>query len=355
MNYELSVITPCHNADIPMLERAFKSLQAQTLGFEHIEWVVVVHNSSEESIKSIHAMTQAYPNVSVYMLRDTYKTVAAPRNHGLERATGTYIGFLDQDDWFESDCYEKALRHIRETEADIVAFQIQSVSADDGVQTVPPFTLLDQTKEVIVMERETWDSRLFMHIMGLGVWSKIYKREFLNKHLLQFDKGVHFCDDALFNIDCFDKAKRIAFLPQLVGYNYFLHSNSTVQNINKTPDEVVRYAEGFAETFERGIGNGLYMPGVIWGYLCYMSAILLASAKLTMRERKAVYTLLSPYLKAEQMDTEYAQKSYGNDGKIMRRFPNIVIGYPLITHSLVFLMKMLKVDIAGRLKKNQRY
>ena len=355
MKYLLSVITPSHNPDILQLERAFNSLKKQTLGFENIEWVIVSHNTIECKTASILAMTCSFPNVSVYVLNDGIKSAATPRNHGLERAKGFYIGFLDQDDWFEVDVFEKALKYIKETEADMVSFQFKSVCADDKVQTVPPNTLLDQTKEIIVMESESWDSSLFMHIMGLSIWSKVYKKEFLQKHSLQFDNEVAFFDDALFNIDCFNKVKRICFLPNLYGYNYFLHSESTVQNLKKTPNEVKHYTTSLVKTFEHGLKGNLYMRGVIWGYLCYIASILLVSKGITVKERKQVYRLLSPYLKSEKMPPEYALKSFGNDGKSMVKFPRAVIKNPFLIHIFVYVMKFLRVDIERKLKEHHKY
>ena len=355
MKYLLSVITPCFNADIPMLERAFKSLRDQTLGFENIEWIIVSHNSAGETTERIIAMTNTYQNVSVHVLKDENKTPSAPRNYGLGKASGDYIGFLDADDWFEPEVFKEALGRIQETDAEIAAFHFRSASAGDDIQTVPPFTLLDQTVDVIVAERENRDSRMFTHIMGLVVWSKVFKRDFLEKHGLRFDNDVPFTEDALFNIECFNKAKRICFLPRLIGYNYFLRGSSITQNINKTPDEVVRIAGGMAKTFERGLTCGLYMTGFIWGCLCFEAALLLASENLTMSERRAVFAILSPYLKTEKMEIDYAQKSYGNDGKTMRKFPKAVIGHPRFTHCFVSLMKALNVDLASKLKSHQQY
>ena len=43
--YQVSVVTPFHNVDMSMFEKCAESMRAQTIGFEHIEWIIVVHNS----------------------------------------------------------------------------------------------------------------------------------------------------------------------------------------------------------------------------------------------------------------------------------------------------------------------
>lgn len=42
--YPVSVVTPCHNVDLELLTKCFDSLKGHTLGFENIEWVLVIHN-----------------------------------------------------------------------------------------------------------------------------------------------------------------------------------------------------------------------------------------------------------------------------------------------------------------------
>jgi len=300
-------------------------------------------------------LTKPYPNACVYSLDNEYKTASSPRNHGLDKANGTYIGFLDADDWLEPLVYEIALQKIQESKADIAGFHFQQSCADESVQTVPPFTLLDQTKDVIIANREDLNSPEYTHIMGLAVWSKVFRRDFLEKHALRFDDEIPFTEDTLFCIECFDKAKTVCFLPQLIGYNYFIHAGSMVQNTAKPPEEVVRIARGMSKTFKRGLECGMFMSGLIWGHLCFQAAILLTCTDLTMSERKQVRALLSPYLKTEKMSVEYALKSYGVDGKMMATFPKTIIGHPRFSHILVSLMKMLKVDLAAQLKNHDAY
>ena len=42
--YRVSVITPFHNVDMDMFQKCADSMRSQTIGFENIEWIIVVHN-----------------------------------------------------------------------------------------------------------------------------------------------------------------------------------------------------------------------------------------------------------------------------------------------------------------------
>jgi glycosyltransferase involved in cell wall biosynthesis len=50
-------------------------------------------------------------------------TPSSPRNFGLEQATAPYIAFLDADDMFTQQCFQKALYHIKKNNTQIVWFR----------------------------------------------------------------------------------------------------------------------------------------------------------------------------------------------------------------------------------------
>ncbi len=43
--YKVSVVTPFHNVDMGMFEKCAESMRCQSIGFNNIEWIIVVHNS----------------------------------------------------------------------------------------------------------------------------------------------------------------------------------------------------------------------------------------------------------------------------------------------------------------------
>ena len=61
--YQVSIITPFHDTDMNMFRNCAKGVFDQTLGFENIEWIVVVHNSGQEYIDDVH-------DFNVYLKRE---------------------------------------------------------------------------------------------------------------------------------------------------------------------------------------------------------------------------------------------------------------------------------------------
>ena len=349
MNYQLSVITPCHNVKMDLFQRAYESLKKQTYGFENIEWVITIHNSTEENAKEIEDMVGGNANVILLRLNNDKRTPSSPRNHALKHATGTYIGFLDADDYFEEDVFEVALKHIQECEAQVAIFRYQTESDEEGRQPIRPLVLVDQTSERIIFERETWDSRTFIYGAGMSIWTKIYDRQFLVDNGITFDEDVPLAEDNLFNLDCFSVAKRICYLPQLIGYIYYLNGGSMVQSFNKSADEAMRYAKGIVKIFDHGLKYGLYMNNVMCDLLGYQSAVMLASIDLTLAERQEVSDLLCPYMKMIT-NIEVSKLYSAKMAKVIMTLPKMVLGHPKMIYRLSRMMKFLKIDIGSKIQ-----
>ena len=64
-NYQVSVITPFHNVDMDMFRRGYESLQCQSIGFDNIQWIVVLHNTEPQYQEAVHALLREHDNVFI--------------------------------------------------------------------------------------------------------------------------------------------------------------------------------------------------------------------------------------------------------------------------------------------------
>lgn len=91
---EISVVIPTYNrADL--LPRAIGSVLNQT--FDDFELIVVDDGSTDHTHDVIQEFIRADQRIR-YFRRENSGSPAAPRNVGIEQATGRYIAFLDHDD-----------------------------------------------------------------------------------------------------------------------------------------------------------------------------------------------------------------------------------------------------------------
>lgn len=92
----ISIIMPCLNG-IRYLPAAIASVYAQT--FEDWELIVIDDGSTDGSESLVRTMSDR--DARIVLLRTSGRTGAAQaRNHGLERARGRMVTFLDCDDWW---------------------------------------------------------------------------------------------------------------------------------------------------------------------------------------------------------------------------------------------------------------
>jgi len=349
MSYQVSVITPVCNANLALLQKAFDSIRAQTIGFENIEWVVVNHNSLPENSAAVGEMLKDYPNVSVYSVRNEFLGPASPRNYGLDKAQGEFIAFLDADDYLENETLQKTIEASRRNGAELVTFRFEPVSENMRRLAVRPLILIDQTREEVVFDRDSWDSSQFMHGTNLSICTKLYKRDFLERYYLRFNPEVPIAEDTLFNIDCLNLCRKFCFLPQLIGYHYYLNGKSMVQSFNKSAEAVMKMVRGFTIVFNRGLSRGLYMNNLLWDLMGYTGAVLLASPKLTLAERRAVRDMFEKYF--SKMSNIKLSKLYDKKtANLIKAMVNLVIKHPRFISALQVVIRALKIDVSKRIR-----
>lgn len=118
--YEAAVITPFHNTDMNIFNTTVTSMLKQTIGFEKIEWIVVLHNCEEEYIKAVNELLGKYDNVRIMELYNDKSSAASPRNYGLQFISAPYVEFLDSDDSINPATIETCLNTIKKHDSDLV-------------------------------------------------------------------------------------------------------------------------------------------------------------------------------------------------------------------------------------------
>ena len=295
--YEVSVITPLHDVGLHMFKRTIESMKNQTLGFENIEWVVVIHNSPEEYEHQVIELLKGYENVKIEILHDSHHTPSTPRNRGLDIVTGDFIGFLDGDDMYTPECLKTALWHIKRTGVDFCVFRREIELEGEASLLLNDVALWDQTREEIIVNKDTWDGRQIFSGMWEMVTSKLYRTDFLNEHHLRFDTTIGFVEDSEFNAHAYSLAKNICLLLQFIGYVYYVNSSSAVQLADKDDELLLNHARDFKKVLDAMLHYGIYADETIALFLSYEAGMLLKRGNVAEDIRKEIFEILTPYAK----------------------------------------------------------
>ena len=176
---KVSVVVPVYNVEL-YLEKCLETLVHQTL--KEIEIIVVNDGSTDDSQSIIERYAKEYPEKITAVCKKN-GGLSDARNFGMGYCRGTYIGFVDADDYVERDMFEKLYKKAERDSCDIV--------------------ICDYVKEYTsaqeVVKARQYSSKKDMFIGGLAAaWNKIYRRELLESINLKFPKGLIYEDTEFF-------------------------------------------------------------------------------------------------------------------------------------------------------------
>lgn len=128
---DVSIVIPAYNA-MPELTKTLESLVGQTYDLSRMEVIVTDDCSSDDTWDEVRRFAASYPDLFVLERLDKPSgSPAKPRNAGLEKARGTYVFFLDADDWLGEKAVEKMLDHAVEWDSDVLLVKMKGENGRD--------------------------------------------------------------------------------------------------------------------------------------------------------------------------------------------------------------------------------
>lgn len=116
--FKFSVIIPIYNVE-KYLEETILSVINQTIGFkENIQLILINDGSKDKSYKICEKYKKLYPDNIIYDKQEN-QGVSVARNKGMKYIDGKYANFLDSDDIWNLDVFEKVYNFFEEHEKDI--------------------------------------------------------------------------------------------------------------------------------------------------------------------------------------------------------------------------------------------
>lgn len=217
MSYKISVIIPVYNAE-KYLEECINSVVNQTIGFNHIQLILVNDGSKDNSKKIMDVMAKKYDNIEVLHLKESHKMAGFARNEGIELAKGEFMMFLDSDDFYHEKACE-LMCHIMEKEnADIVTANYKCTEQNGIPWQKEMFDRnIYQTQEL----REP--SEKFFYLYCPSACLKIFRTKMIKENGIKFLNGVP-AEDAYFTSMALSKSEKIYYLDEPI---YFYRRRNT--------------------------------------------------------------------------------------------------------------------------------
>lgn len=118
---DISVIIPTYKPG-EYIWQCLDSLKDQTLAHERYELIIIVNGCNEPYHSQIVTHIAAWPKeLKVWVIQTDQGGVSRARNIGLEKATGRYVCFVDDDDWVSPSYLEGLLSVVRGDDAMAIA------------------------------------------------------------------------------------------------------------------------------------------------------------------------------------------------------------------------------------------
>lgn len=179
-----SVIIPAYNAEAT-IERCLQSLLVHKR--KDVEIIVVNDGSTDDTANIINNI--ASTNETVVCLHQVNGGVSNARNNGLSHATGTYITFVDSDDWVMEGYFSE----LDKMDSDIDLCYFRYVESFEDNATL--FEKIDSCEAWVDKMNLLLSSRIIMKPSN-----KRYKRAIIDNNTLRFIENLHISEDFNFSM-----------------------------------------------------------------------------------------------------------------------------------------------------------
>lgn len=185
-----SIIIPVYNVEEFVADSLESVLEQDRDVLSKTEVLLIDDGSTDGSAAICHNYVSKYPTLFKYIHQEN-QGVSAARNHGISRAKGKYIGFLDSDDTYSQGVFRDVIDFFTENEheIDVLAMPIYFFDASTGSH---PLNFKFDAGSRVIDTRKEYDS-ILLHVTGA-----FFKAQAIKDSGLRFDVGRKYAEDKLF-------------------------------------------------------------------------------------------------------------------------------------------------------------
>ena len=184
MTEKITVIVPVYNVE-NYLNKCLDSLINQT--YKNLE-IIVINDGSTDNSGIICQEYAQKDNRIIYVEKENGGQSEA-RNMGLDRMTGSYVTFVDSDDWVEADYVETLYQKITEYQADIAVGNYYSYNEQEGIFCFHIFgsSYYEKVYDNVSIFENFYESEHMKNFALICVGGKLYKSDLFRE--LRFEVG----------------------------------------------------------------------------------------------------------------------------------------------------------------------
>ena len=218
MGEKISVIVPVYNVE-QYLERCVDSIISQT--YTNLEIILVNDGSTDNSGKLCDELAKKDERIRV--IHKENGGLSDARNRGIDEAESDLVGFIDSDDYIDSDMYEVLLKNLNNTDADLsmcALYDVYNNTAEAQVTNKETWKLSSEQAIKMVMEAK---------ILSVTAVNKLYRKSLFTD--LKFEVGK-IAEDAFIMIKLLDKCEKIVATNEKKYYYVHRENSITTQKFS---------------------------------------------------------------------------------------------------------------------------
>lgn len=275
MGEKISVIVPVYNVEA-YLERCVESILQQT--YAHFELILINDGSTDSSGQICDQLASQYENIKVYHIENA--GVSNARNMGIQLATGSWVTFIDSDDFVTQDYLATLASAVEGLNVGFVIAPLHHIK--NGIVTdIPPHS----GKTELWSTEETMKELLMTTRTSFFPVAKLFKRDLLADE--KFNTNYHLAEDALFLTELLLKTRCSCVFIDKPVYYYDHREGSATTSVNRYVFDTIEVYKQIIAQVSQVFPNLKYelINRECWSYITVYDKIIFTSREEYQKEK----------------------------------------------------------------------
>lgn len=275
MGEKISVIVPVYNVEA-YLERCVESILQQT--YAHFELILINDGSTDSSGQICDHLASQYENIKVYHIENS--GVSNARNMGIQLATGSWVTFIDSDDFVTQDYLATLASAVEGVNVGFAIAPLHHIK--NGIVTDLPS---HSGKTELWSTEETMKELLMTTRTSFFPVAKLFKRDLLADE--KFNTNYHLAEDALFLTELLLKTRCSCVFIDKPVYYYDHREGSATTSVNRHVFDTIEVYQQIIAQVSQAFPNLKYelINRECWSYITVYDKIIFTSREEYQKEK----------------------------------------------------------------------